>query len=136
MSAPVELLRAVPLFSGLGDKDLKHLASSFKELRFRAGEVVAEEGSRTGIRFLVVAEGTAAVSVQGEPRASIGPGAAFGEIALIDEGDRSATVTAETELVCFGITPWVFKPLVEENSTIAWNLLQTLARRLREAENR
>ena len=136
MSAPVELLRKVPLFAGLGDKELKRLGDAFKEQRFPVGTVVAEEGTRTGIRLLVIAEGTAAVSVHGERVASLGAGEAFGEIALIDEGDRSATVTAETELVCFGITPWVFKPLVEENPTIAWHLLQMLAARVRAAETR
>jgi CRP-like cAMP-binding protein len=58
----------------------------------------------------------------------------FGEIALIDGGPRSATVTAATELVCYGLTFWEFRPLVERNSAIAWKLLQALAKRLRAAD--
>jgi CRP-like cAMP-binding protein len=55
-------------------------------------------------------------------------------MALIDEGARSATITASTELVCYGLTYWEFRPLVQQNATIAWNLLQTLVKRLRNAE--
>ena len=59
----------------------------------------------------------------------------FGEIALIDEGARSATVTADSELVCQGITLWDFQPLVQRNPTMAWTLLQTLAGMLRETSD-
>ena len=69
------------------------------------------------------------------PRATksrvLGPGDHFGEIALIDEGDGSATVTATTDLVCHGLTYWEFRPLVQENGALGWKLLQTMARMLR-----
>ena len=54
---------------------------------------------------------------------------------LIDEGARIATVTAETDLLTYGLTLWEFRPLVEENGVIGWKLLQTLARELRDAEH-
>lgn len=79
-----------------------------------------------------VLSGTASVTVRGAFRRTLGPGDYFGEIALIDQGVRSATVTADTELVCQGITLWDSQPLVESNSASAWTLLQTLARMLRE----
>ena len=60
----------------------------------------------------------------------------YGEIALIDGGPRSATVTAATDLVCYGLTFWEFRPLVEGNGAIGWKLLQALARRLRAADLR
>ena len=82
----------------------------------------------------MIADGNATVSVGGETRATLGPGDYFGEIALIDEGVRSATITAETDLRCYGLTPWEFRPLVEEHPELAWSLLQTLARRLRAAQ--
>ncbi|HEY2830855.1 MAG TPA: cyclic nucleotide-binding domain-containing protein, partial [Sporichthyaceae bacterium] len=79
--------------------------------------------------------GTATVTVQGTFRRTLGPGDYFGEIALLDQGVRSATITADSELVCRGITLWDFRPLVQSNAAIAWTLLQTLARRVRGAED-
>ena len=76
----------------------------------------------------------AIVTIGGKPRATLTKGDYFGEIALIDEGARSATITASGELVCYGLTYWEFRPLVQQNATIAWNLLQTLAKRLRTAQ--
>jgi CRP/FNR family transcriptional regulator len=58
----------------------------------------------------------------------------FGEIALIDEGPRSATIVASTELVCYGLTFWDFRPLVQENGAIGWKLLQVMVQKLRAAE--
>ena len=67
-------------------------------------------------------------------RATLGAGDYFGEMALIDEGVRSATITASTDLICYGLTLWEFKPLVVANGAIAWKLLQSLSKRLRSAE--
>ena len=82
----------------------------------------------------MIESGEATVSVNGRTRATLTSGDYFGEIALIDEGARSATVTATSDLVCYGLTYWEFRPLVQHNATIAWNLLQTLAKRLRTAQ--
>ena len=71
------------------------------------------------------------MTVHGEERATLGPGDYFGEVALIDEGARTATIVAKTDLRCYGLTSWEFRPLVESNGEIAWKLLQTLAKRLR-----
>ena len=71
-----------------------------------------------------------------EERASLGPGDYFGEIALIDDGLRTASVVADSELKAYGLTSWEFRPLVESNATIAWKLLRTMAARLRDAEAR
>jgi len=135
MPAPVDRLREVPLFAGLDRRELQSLASSFKERQYSDGQTIASEGSG-GVGFFVIDEGNAVVSVRGEERSRLGPGNYFGEIALIDEGARTATVTAQGDLRCFGMTSWEFRPIVETNSTIAWKLLQTMAKRLREAEQR
>jgi CRP/FNR family transcriptional regulator, cyclic AMP receptor protein len=132
-TSPVEALRQVPLFSDLSDDDLERLARQMKERTFKEGSAVTSEGTG-GAGFFVITEGNATVSVGGEERATIGPGDYFGEIALIDEGMRSATIVAATDLRCYGLTPWEFKPFVEEHPQVAWTLLQTLARRLREAQ--
>ena len=133
--APVDLLHRVPLVSDLEQKELQQVAKSFKERTFSPGDTIASEGTG-GIGFFVIADGKAKVSVHGEERASLGPGDYFGEIALIDDGARTATVTADSELRCYGLTSWEFRPLVETDSRIAWKLLQAMAKRLREAERR
>ena len=135
MSAPVELVQGVPLFEGLNQRELRDLASTMKERTFREGQTIAVEG-QSGIGFFIIAEGTATVSQGGEDRATLGPGDHFGEIALIDDGVRTASVTAASQLKAYGLTSWEFRPLVESNATIAWKLLKTMATRLREAERR
>jgi CRP-like cAMP-binding protein len=102
----------------------------FKERRFAAGETVAKEGAG-GAAFFIIRAGEAAVTVHGDSRPGLGPGDYFGEISLIDGGERSATVTAVTDLVCLGLTYWDFRPFVENNPAVAWGLLQSLAGRLR-----
>ena len=133
MSAPVDALRKVPLFADLDDEDLGRLANQMKERRYAEGGPMTSEGSG-GAGFFVITEGNATVSVGGEVKSTLGPGDYFGEIALIDGGPRSATVTAASELACYGLTFWEFRPLVEKNVTIGWKLLEALAKRLRAAD--
>ena len=117
----------------LDKKEVQGLASSMKERTFNEGDTVAKEG-QSGIGFFIIGEGEAAVSVGGEERATLGHGDYFGEIALIDDGARTATITAKTPLKCYGITSWEFRPLVEQNAKLAWKMMQTMAARLREAQ--
>ena len=131
--APTDLLRKVPLFSDLNDKELRQIAQSMKERTFGAGDTVTEEG-KGGIGFFVIGDGTAKVSIGGQEVRTFGPGDYFGEIALVADMDRTASIVAETELRCYGMTSWDFRPLVENNASIAWKMLQVLAQRLKEAE--
>lgn len=133
-AAPPDVLRQVPLFSGLNDEELARLADRFRERSFNEGEHVVEEGA-TGTSFFVIAEGNANVSVGGAQKAVLGPGDHFGEMAVVDEGVRSASVTAATDLRSYFLTPWEFRPFVEEHPEVAWKLLQSLARRLRSAQS-
>ena len=125
--APLESLRRVPLFADLDAPEHAEIARLFKVRRFAAGENVIQEGSG-GSAFYVIDSGEARVLVGGQERAHLGPGDHFGEIALIDEGTRTATITAISDLVCYGLTFWDFRPLVERNGVIGWKLLQSLAR--------
>ena len=132
MTVPIELLRQVGLFGGLSDRDLKRLLDTFKESVFDAGDTIATEGER-GVGFVIIGEGTVEYSLDGKKIGTGGPGDYFGEIALIDDGPRTATIVALTEVKAYGMTMWEFRPLVEEEASIAWELLQVMARRLRAA---
>jgi CRP/FNR family transcriptional regulator len=129
------LLRNVPLFSGLDDSELESLAEEFSERRFMAGDKIALEGEG-GLMFFVVDSGEASVAVHGEEVGRLGPGASFGEIALIDRRPRTATVTAMSDLRTFGLPVFVFRPFVEARPQVAWKLLEAMADRLADAENR
>jgi len=129
-----ESLVHVPLFSDLAGPDREAIARLFTRRVFAPGETVTKEGSDAAA-FYLIESGTATVTVHGAHRRTLHPGDHFGEIALIDGRARSATVTADGELVCQGITLWDFQPLVQRNPTMAWDLLQTLASMLRETND-
>jgi len=130
-----DLLRKVPLFAGLDDKELTSLADEFNERRFSAGDRVALEGEG-GLMFFVVDSGEATVEVHGKEVGTLGPGSAFGEIALIDRRPRTATVTAQSDLRAYGLPVFVFRPFVEARPQVAWKLLEAMADRLARAESR
>jgi CRP/FNR family cyclic AMP-dependent transcriptional regulator len=122
-----DLLRRVPIFSDLDKKELDRIAASMKQRTFNQGETVTAEG-QTGIGFFVIDSGEAKVTIGGEERRRLGPGDYFGEVALLNESPRTATITAETELRCYGMTSWEFRPLVETHGSIAWKLLQAMSK--------
>ena len=130
---PVGALQRVRFFADMNRRQTEQIARLLKERHFAKGETVIREGSGAAA-FFIIDSGEASVSSKGVQLNALGPGDHFGEIALIDGGPRSATVIAATDLVCYGLTFWEFRPLVERNGTIAWKLLQALAKRLRTAE--
>ena len=100
-----ELLKRVPIFSDLDGKELGRIAASMKQRTFKAGDKVTSEG-QTGVGFFVIEDGEATVTVAGEERRRLGPGDYFGEVALLNESARTATITADTDLRCYGLTSW------------------------------
>ena len=127
--APVETLARVPLFADLDPKELESIAASMKERTFNPGEAVTEEGAgATFGAFFVIEAGEALVLIGGEERRRLGPGDHFGEVALLAESDRTATVIAETELRCWALSAWNFRPIVDENPELGRKLQQALAR--------
>ena len=131
----IDLVKRVPLFADLEQRDLRELAETLKERTFPAGETLAEEG-QGGVGFFIIEDGQARVTVGGQEVGRLGPGDYYGEIALIAETPRTATVVAESEVKAVGLTSWEFRPLVESNASVAWKLLEALAKKLREAEHR
>jgi CRP-like cAMP-binding protein len=130
--APIDVLARVPIFVDLSKDELRQIARLFKERRFDAGEVVIQEGSG-GAAFYVIDSGEAKVFLGAKEHTSLAAGDYFGEIAMFDEGARMASIKAVTQLVCFGLTYWEFRPVVEANGVIGWKLLQRMAKLLRDA---
>lgn len=128
----VQLFARVPLFSGCTEKELRAVAQVAKEVEHPEGAVLAREGDR-GIGFFLIVDGNASVTIEGRQVATIGAGDFFGEISLLDEGPRTATVTATTPIRLLGITAWDFHHLVEHTPSIAPKLLKVMAARLRSA---
>jgi CRP/FNR family transcriptional regulator, cyclic AMP receptor protein len=130
-----DLIRGIAIFSDLDNASIDQLASDFIEREFEAGQPIATEGEG-GLNFFVVESGSADVSVGGKTVGTLGPGASFGEVALVDKSARSATVTATTELRAFALPVWSFRSFAESRPSVTWKLLELLAERLRAAEHR
>jgi CRP/FNR family cyclic AMP-dependent transcriptional regulator len=133
-TAAAKALKQAPLFSDLTNEEVGEIAELFKVRRFSKGDIVVKEGLG-GAAFFVINSGEAIVSIGGEQRATLTKGDFFGEIALIDEGARMATITASSDLNCYGLTYWDFRPLVEKNGVIGWKLLQRMAEMLRDSRS-
>jgi CRP-like cAMP-binding protein len=129
----VDTLSRVPMLSSLDRRHLEKLAKDFTDRTFAAGSVVVREGDTHGIGFFIVAEGEAVASIGGTEVAQLGPGSHFGEIALISDRVRTATVTAVTELHCYVMTLWDFRSFVQGDAEVAWKLLEQLAQLLHRA---
>jgi CRP/FNR family transcriptional regulator, cyclic AMP receptor protein len=133
--ALVDMLGRNRLFDGFAKKDIAAIINYATEVGHPEGKVIVIE-ERPGVGFHLLLEGTAAVSVKGRKLRTLGPGDSFGDIAVIDGGPRSASVTAESELVTLSLAPWEFKPLILAHPQLAYKLLLKLCALLREAEKR
>jgi CRP-like cAMP-binding protein len=131
----VEMLRRNRLFDELTKQEVTTIVDLSKEVEHRSGQVIVIEG-RDGVGFHLLLEGTAVVSVNGRKLRTLEPGEAFGDIAVIDGGPRSASVTADTQLRTLSLPPWEFRPLLMEHPQLAYKLLIKLCALLREAEQR
>jgi CRP-like cAMP-binding protein len=123
-AATAEQLKQVPLLSGLSKRDLRRLADKVRERRFKPGTAVVQEGKMSGIGFFVITDGEASVLVGGKEVSRLGPGDHFGELGLIVKRERTATVTAETQLECLELTAWDFREFVQGDAAVSWKLLQ------------
>ena len=127
--AKIELLKRVPLFNGCSKGELRELAKSADELDIREGTVLTREG-RPGREFFVLIDGTARVTKGGKKVADLAPGDWFGEIALITNRPRTATVTATSPGDVLVITDRRFHSVVETMPSIALKVLATIGERL------
>ena len=131
-----EDLKRVPLFSGLSQRHLRQLAKDFSERRVPVGAMLAKQGEMSGVAFFVIAEGEAAVIVDGTRVDTIGPGDHFGELAMISQRERMATVEALTPMRCHTIQFWDFRAFAKKNPDVMWKLLQDVAGLLLKEQSR
>jgi CRP-like cAMP-binding protein len=127
-NAKLDLLRRVPLFAGLGKRDLEQIGSIADELDLQAGRMLIKEGTR-GREFFTLVEGDVRVLKNGRKVASMGPGDFFGEIALVTDVPRTSTVTAETDVRVLVLTKRDFQRLLREQPQIQRKVLEALALR-------
>jgi len=123
-------LSAVPLFSGLSPKLLHTLSFTAADKSFLPGEVVVKQGDKS-IGLYIVVEGKVDVEKAGKTAATLGPGQYFGEMALLDEEPRTATVKAATRCRCLVVYSWEFWSTVGKDSEALRSLLKESVRRLR-----
>lgn len=123
-----EIARA-PLFEGLGQRQLSRIARLIEPADIAAGEVLVREGTHSR-RFFVILRGHAAVTVRGRRRATLSPGEFFGELAILNHGARTATVTSLDRMRLATIEARAFQALLAAEPKIALHLLGSLARRL------
>lgn len=126
-------LKSAKLFQGLPDGEIKKIERQLKTVHHSAGHEIIVRGDG-GIGFMIITEGTVTVStVQGKSR-KLGPGDSFGEMALLDNEGRSATVKADTDVSLATIPEWGFKSFLAEHPEVTYRLLQVLSQRIRQAE--
>jgi CRP-like cAMP-binding protein len=125
----IEFVKSVPLFSDVSDRDLAGIARWLRRRDCAAGANLTDEGEG-GIGFFVVESGTATVSIGDQTVRTLVPHDYFGEVALLANSQRTATITAIEDLVCWGLPAWNFTALVKAQPTIAMKLLEGLARQI------
>jgi CRP/FNR family transcriptional regulator, cyclic AMP receptor protein len=133
--AKVELLSDVPLFSACSKRDLGQIAALVDEIDVPEGRVLTRQGE-PGWECFVIAEGQATATLRGRRAASLGPGDVVGEMSLLDQGPRSATVTAKTDMHLLVLTSRSFSALIHRFPRVARRIMAALAERLREAQPR
>src|SRR6266700_3599804 len=136
-----ETLARVDLFSTLDKKELQELARSSQERSYKAGTTIFSQGD-TGVGLYVVKSGKAQIIQGNDPDkaeeviATVGPGDVLGEMALLDDLPRSATVVALEDVVALLLPVWEFRGFLRGHPDVAIKLLGVLSRRLRKAEQR
>ena len=126
-------IKQAKLFQGLPDGEMRSVEKQLKTVKHPAGHEIIVTGEG-GVGFMVITDGTVTVKTTTGHSRKLSPGDSFGEMALLDHEGRSATVTADTDVTLATIPEWNFKPFLKEHPEVAYRLLQTLSRRIRQAE--
>lgn len=126
----LDLLKSVPLFAGCSEAELQEISAISDEIDFQQGKRLIVEGQDAVSEFFVIVEGQATVTRAGQEIATLGPGDWAGEIALISDTPRTASVTAATPIVVLVITRGAFAALLRDTPTIAQKVLASVGARL------
>jgi len=126
--AKVEMIRRVPLFGGCGKRDLRSIAAIADEIAWPQGKAIAKQG-QPGREFFVIVEGSADVSIDGKKVGALGPGDFFGEMALLTDKPRAATVTPMSPMRVLVIVDRAFRRLLRDDPGIEAKILSTVAAR-------
>ena len=129
----LELLKRVPLLSGLGKRDIEEVGRLAEEIDLPAGHVLMREGA-SGNEFFVIIDGTVRIDRGGATIRSLGAGDFLGEIALVDDGPRTATATTESPAKLLVVGHREFHSLMNQFPAIQTCVLQALAQRVRHLE--
>ena len=126
-------LKEAKLLKGVPESEVRSIEKQVKLVHHPAGHEIVVRGEG-GVGFMIITDGSVSVkTVTGKTR-KLGPGDSFGEMALLDQEGRSATITADTDVTLASIPEWNFKPFLKEHPEVAYRLLQTMSRRIRQAE--
>jgi CRP/FNR family transcriptional regulator, cyclic AMP receptor protein len=129
----LDRLAEVQLFSACSKRELERIAALTEEVQAPAGKVLMRQGD-PGREAFVILDGTARATVRGKSSTKMGPGACFGEMALLHSAPRSATVTAESDMRLVVLSSREFSTLIEDVPSVARKVLAAMAERLRDAE--
>ncbi|MDR7482353.1 MAG: cyclic nucleotide-binding domain-containing protein [Armatimonadota bacterium] len=127
----IEYLKQVPIFATLPARELESVARSMRERTYEPGAVIVKEGD-PGLGFFLITRGRVEVWHHDHRIRELGPGEFFGEMALMEERPRSATVKAVERTTCLQLVRWDFRALLKENPDLAVRMLEVVVQRLRD----
>ena len=134
-----EILSKIGLFSLMKKRDLRRISKLSKRHNYREGDVIVREGARDGRLFVIVSGEVSVIKDMGRPEEvmlrELGSGTYFGEMALIDDYVRTASVVAKVDTEVLSLDQWNFRDEIKKYPSVAIELLQTLSRRIRAIEN-
>ncbi|TMI76646.1 MAG: cyclic nucleotide-binding domain-containing protein [Bacillati bacterium ANGP1] len=130
-AATLAYLKKVPIFRALPARELEFISRSVKERVYEPGAAIVKQGE-PGVGFFLIAEGRVEVAHDGHRIRDMGAGEFFGEMALMEERIRTATVTAKERTRCLQLVRWDFRALLKENPDLAVKMLEVIVQRLRE----
>ena len=135
MTATMDALAAVPMFRDLPKKSLERIEKFARQRNFQAGDTIFKEGEEN-VGFFLVTNGTVSVTRDGTEIAKVRDGGFFGEMALLDNHRRSATVKADSAVECIALMRSDFLAELRNNPDLAVEMLSVLSARVRELDEK